>query len=65
MSKAVNPLLPLGIGVGVGILSLYAVIELFPLIALGGAGYLVIKGLNINSKSKEETSTCSTGHQKK
>lgn len=37
--------IPLGIGIGIGICSIWALIELWPVIILGGAAYLIVKGL--------------------
>ena len=51
-----NPLVPLGLGIGVGICSLWLLLEVWPLLMLGGAGYLVYKGMEKqNSKEKETT----------
>ena len=63
--QPVSPLLPFGVGVGVGVMCLWALVELFPLIALGGAGFLVVKGLKTTNISKEDTNTCSIGQQVK
>lgn len=45
-------LLVFGTGVGVGLLVIWAAIELFPLIALGGAGFLLYKGLETKHEEK-------------
>jgi len=38
-------LLAFGAGVGLGLLSLWAIIELAPIVAFGGVGYLIATGL--------------------
>lgn len=48
-----DSLLSLGLGIGIGALSLWVVIELFPLIVLSGAGYLVLKGLQTKNLEEE------------
>jgi len=52
-----NPLIPLGLGIGIGICSLWLLIELWPLVILGGAGYLVVKGMQGQTTKKKETTT--------
>ncbi len=63
--QTVSPLLPFGAGIGVGLISLWALIELLPLLALGGVGFLIFKGLEASNITKEDTDTCSTGQQAK
>jgi len=41
-----------GIGVGVGLLSLWAIIEIAPILLLGGTGYLIVKGLTPSEKEE-------------
>lgn len=50
-----NPLVPLGIGIGVGVCSLWLLLEIWPLVVLGGAGYLVYKGMESKNPKKETT----------
>jgi hypothetical protein len=56
---------PLGIGIGIGVCSVWALVELWPIIALGGATYLIVKGLHENYTSNQENTTCKTGTEKK
>lgn len=53
MLEGEKNLVPLGIGIGVGVLSLYTMIELFPFLIIGGAGYLVMQGLKNKNRSNE------------
>jgi len=50
-----NPLVPLGLGIGVGVCSLWLLLEVWPLVVLGGAGYLVYKGMESQNSKKETT----------
>lgn len=54
MEKRNNDLLAFGAGVGVGVVSVWALIELFPLILLGGAGYLAYQGLKHTVKENSQ-----------
>lgn len=47
-----NNLLMFGAGVGLGLLSLWVIIELAPVIAFGGAGYLITRGLMKSMKEE-------------
>lgn len=49
-----NPLVALGLGVGIGVCGLWVFIETWPLLALGGAAYLVYKG---TQQTKKENNT--------
>lgn len=60
-----DPKIPLGIGIGIGITSIWALVELWPVLLLGGAAYLVVKGLEEDHTEKQEKSECNTGPQKK
>ena len=62
--QAINPLVPLGIGIGIGVCTLFAAIELLPFLVIGGAGYMIYKGIN-NTNTEETNDTCSTGQEKK
>ncbi|MCW4027473.1 MAG: hypothetical protein NWE76_08330 [Candidatus Bathyarchaeota archaeon] len=42
--KQVHPLLPLGVGVAIGGSALWLAIELWPVLVLGGAAWLITKG---------------------
>ncbi len=55
-------LIPLGVGIGIGALSLWAAIELFPFIVVGGAGYIIYQGL---TKQKENTKWEDPGQDQK
>lgn len=58
--------IPLGVGIGIGVCSVWALIELWPIIVLGGAAYLVVKGLEDKYISNQERcSECKTGTQQK
>ena len=48
-----NSLFIFGAGVGIGLLSLWAIIELAPIIAFGGVGYLMIKSLTLESEEEQ------------
>lgn len=61
----IDPKIPLGIGIGIGTAGVWALVELWPLILLGGAAYLVVKGLDDDHTSGQENSQCNTGPQKK
>ena len=63
--KQSNPLLPIGFGIGIGACSLWAIAELWPLLIIGGAGYLVVKGLENQYNNSQESNQCETGPQKK
>ena len=39
-------MLSLGVGVGIGVTSMWLVVETFPLLLLGGLGYLGFKALD-------------------
>jgi hypothetical protein len=41
-----------GLGVGAGVCSVYLILELLPLLALGGAAFLIVRGL-ANTKDTE------------
>lgn len=46
----INPLIAIGLGIGIGVCGLWMLIEMWPLIILGGAGYLILKGVEKNIK---------------
>ena len=50
-----NPLVPLGSGIGVGVTALWAAVELLPLAVMVGAGYIVVKGLEKSNKNTEDS----------
>jgi hypothetical protein len=54
MDNKDRDLVTFGLGVGAGVCSIWLLIELWPLVLLGGAGYLVLKGME-NSRIKENT----------
>ena len=63
---SISPLLPFGLGVGAGLCGIWAAIELLPLLAMGGVGYLVYLGLaQTKGANKEEAKKCNTGTAKK
>lgn len=41
-----DSLVPFAMGVGVGVIAIWALVELFPLLVVGGLGYMVLKGLH-------------------
>lgn len=53
--KQISSLVPLGVGIGMGALSLWAAIELFPFLVVGGAGYLVYQGMKNTHKEEQAT----------
>jgi len=63
MSKDLNPLVALGLGAGVGVCSLWVLIEVWPVLVLGGAAYLVYKGTQ--QSNKENITRCNDGKSKK
>ena len=46
-----NPLVALGLGAGIGVCSLWILLEIWPALVLGGAVYLIYKGTQ--NKKKE------------
>ena len=58
-----SALIPFGAGLAAGVLGIYALIELFPLVVLGGAGFLVYKGMT--ATVDKENTICEIGQQKK
>ena len=50
MKNNTSPLVPLGVGIGIGVCSLWALIELWPVLILGGAAYLCIQGTKHTTK---------------
>lgn len=60
-----DPKVPLGIGIGIGAASVWALVELWPLLLLGGAAYLVVKGLESDHTDGQEKPECNIGPQKK
>lgn len=62
--QTMSPLIPLGIGIGIGVCTLFAAIELFPFLVIGGAGYIVYRGIN-DTDTEEEADTCNTGQDQK
>lgn len=56
---------PLGIGIGIGVAGVWALVELWPLLLLGGATYLIVKGMEEDYNSDKEKPECNTGPQKK
>lgn len=57
-----DPRVPLGIGIGIGAAGVWALVELWPLFLLGGAAYLVVKGLREDHINDQENDECKTGH---
>lgn len=57
-----DSLVPFGSGVVVGVLGIWALVELMPLLLLAGGGYLVLKGIGSPIKGTQE---CVTGQPKK
>ena len=49
MDNKNKELVTFGLGVGAGICGVWLLVEMLPLIALGGAGYLILKGLEQNN----------------
>jgi hypothetical protein len=49
-----EPLIPLGIGIGVGVTGILLAIELLPLAAFGAAGYLIYKGMESKVNTNKE-----------
>ena len=47
-----SPMLPFGAGIAIGGLGLLALIELWPLLLIGGGLVLAFKGLNVNQECK-------------
>jgi hypothetical protein len=43
-------LITFGLGIGAGVCGIWLLIEALPLIALGGAGYLILKGMENSQK---------------
>ena len=64
MSNSTSPLVSLGIGMVVGVGALFLLLELWPILVVGGGVYLVLKGLT-NQASAEEKTKCNTGQQAK
>lgn len=62
-SSSDSHMVALGAGIAIGVGGLILVIELLPLLALGGAGYLIYKGME--NTVKQETAKCATGPQEK
>ena len=62
MNHSSSILVPLGAGIAVGVVGLWAIFELLPVIALVGGGWLIVKGMK--SSVYEETE-CETGPKKK
>lgn len=56
MSKD-NNLLFFGLGVGAGLCGIWLAIELLPFAALGGVGYLILKGLEQRKESSQDGNT--------
>ena len=54
MDRQERDLVTFGLGLGAGVCGIWLLIEALPIIALGGAGYLILKGME-NSKNKETT----------
>ena len=46
----INPLIAIGLGIGAGVCGLWVLLEMWPIILLGGAGYLILKGVEQNTK---------------
>ena len=42
-----------GAGVGAGLIAIWAAVELFPLLLLGGAGYFVYQGLKQTKENSQ------------
>lgn len=61
-----NPhnLLLLGLGLGLGACSIWVLFELWPVVVMAGAGYIVLKSLEGKSSTWQEYDTCA-GYQKK
>lgn len=53
-TTTLNPLVALGIGVGAGVCALWALLELWPVLALGGAAYLIYRGSSASRNTQEE-----------
>lgn len=53
-NKQVNPLVAVGLGIGIGVCTLYALLELWPVLALGGAAYLMYRGAKPQPNKQEE-----------
>lgn len=54
LNKFDHPLVMLGIGVGAGVCGIWLLIELWPLLLLGGAAWLTYKGLELQSSKAQE-----------
>ena len=52
-----NPLVAMGVGIGVGVCGLWILLETWPILILGGAAYLVYKG--VQKTTKESIDICS------
>ena len=52
--KDVNPLIPFGVGVAVGGLGLWLLVQAWPLLFIGGGAALVLKGMQTPKKSETE-----------
>ena len=48
-----DKLIAFGAGVGIGVLSIYAIVQLFPFIMLGGVGYIIYSNLSNQEKDDE------------
>jgi hypothetical protein len=49
-----NPLFVLGTGIGLGAVAVWAAVEFFPFLLIGGGIYLAMKGLEKDQKTKEK-----------
>lgn len=45
-----NPFVLLGIGTGIGVCTLWVLVELWPIIALGGVAYIIYQGTKNTTK---------------
>jgi len=45
MNETLNPLVAIGVGIGIGACAIILLVHLWPLVILGGAAYLIFKGL--------------------